>query len=182
MPSADARFSSLRSLRLAELLSHHSRLSESIILEPRPVPHYFLVSYFGPFPLAVRNRQFVYRGADWEKLTGFLDRLQNKHPSARLIKADFVPDDVRSGQDLCIQVLPVVAEPDRSKSVLRPDVPREVRSYYEAKCALALHPAPALPPTDRLPLDSPALQQHQALLALTAVQQERRDRRRRERR
>jgi dedicator of cytokinesis protein 3 len=104
------------------------------MLEPRPVTQYFLVVYFGPFPLAVRNRRFVYRGADWEKLPGFVDRLQSTHPAARLLTTDSVSEDLRSGSELCIQVLPVVPEPDRSKPVFQAEVPREIRSYYETRC------------------------------------------------
>lgn len=144
----------LLSLRLAELLSHHSRLSESIVLEQRPTPHYFLVSYFGPFPSAVRNRQFIYRGADWEKYGGFTDRLQSRHPSARLLKSIVVPDVVRDGQDLVIQVVAVVPEPDRSKSVLRPEVPKEIRAFHETKCVpstTAPLPVPCADGPSRLP-------------------------------
>ena len=108
------------------------------MLEPRPVTHYFLIAYFGPFPLAVRNRCFVYRGADWEKLRGFVDRLQTTHPTARLLTTDSVPEDLRSGSELCIQVLPVVPEPDRSKPVFRADVPHEIRFHHETRCAREL--------------------------------------------
>lgn len=154
------------SLRLAELLSHHSRLSESIMLEPRSITHYFLVAYFGGFPLVIRNRRFVYRGADGEKLGGFVDRLQAAHPAARLLMTNDVPEDVRCGSELCIQVLPVMPEPDRSKPVFRPEVPREIRSYYETRCAhgpLAVIAPPVA--ADSLCPD----QQRQSFLVLAAL-------------
>ncbi|KAL7415449.1 hypothetical protein BDY24DRAFT_382988 [Mrakia frigida] len=117
--------------RLAELLSHHSRLLESIVSEPRPYPHYFMVNYFGPFPLAVRGQRFVYRGSEWQKFGGFCDQLQNKHPQAKLIKSIILPDHVENGEDLYIQVLAVQPEPDKSLPVFNPAVAKGIRTYYE---------------------------------------------------
>ncbi|CDZ98211.1 Signaling protein DOCK180 [Phaffia rhodozyma] len=115
--------------RLAELLSHRAQLVESIVTKQRPSPQYFLVSYFGPFPIAVRDRQFIFRGGAWEKYGAFCDRLQNNHPSATLIKS--IVRSTESSEQLRIQIVAVTPEPDRSLAVFNQNVPREIRSYHE---------------------------------------------------
>jgi hypothetical protein len=70
------------SLRLSELLAHRLRLVASIMTEPRSAPQYFYVAYYGKsFPTALLSHRFVYRGSDWEKVSGFSDRLLSKRTS-----------------------------------------------------------------------------------------------------
>jgi dedicator of cytokinesis protein 3 len=54
----------------------------------RVVPKYFKVTFKGlGFPVSLRGREFVYEGAKGgeEKLTGFVDRLQEMWPSATIV-------------------------------------------------------------------------------------------------
>lgn len=54
--------------RLSELLVHQADLYGSIMSQTRYFPPVFRVAFFGlAFPLSVQNKQFVYRGFEWEK-------------------------------------------------------------------------------------------------------------------
>lgn len=114
---------------------------------------YFRVAFYGNFPAAMRNKQFVvrveispyswfvvisdlscqYRGFEWEKLAAFCERMLNKHPGAQLLRTQGeAPVDIRFGNDQYIQCTSVVPEPDRSLPIFSNlDVPLAVRSYYE---------------------------------------------------
>jgi hypothetical protein len=79
----------------------------------------------------LRNKQFIYRGYEWEKFGTFCERLLNKHPGAQLLKTDPTADQ-RFGNDQYIQCTAVTPEPDRSLSIFTsPDVPLAIRNYYE---------------------------------------------------
>ncbi|KAG9316449.1 putative cytoplasmic protein [Chiua virens] len=119
--------------RLAEILRHQATLLEHIITDQRYYPDYFRVAFFGEFPDAIRSKQFIYRGFEWEKYGAFCERMLNKHPGAQLLKTPGDPPvDVRFGTDQYIQVISVSPEPNRTLAIFTcPDVPPTIRSYYE---------------------------------------------------
>lgn len=45
--------------RLAEIMRHQASLLELIVTEQRYYPDYFRVAFFGNFPTAIRNKQFI---------------------------------------------------------------------------------------------------------------------------
>ena len=47
------------STRLAEILRHQAALLEHIISDQRYYSDYFRVSFYGNFPTAIRNKQFI---------------------------------------------------------------------------------------------------------------------------
>ncbi|KAK9242324.1 hypothetical protein V1506DRAFT_90492 [Lipomyces tetrasporus] len=52
----------------------------------RPQPQFFRVAYQGlGFHRALRGKQFVVQGSQWEKLSEFTDRLQNLYPHATVV-------------------------------------------------------------------------------------------------
>lgn len=51
----------LRSTRLAEILRHRAALLEHIITDQRYYSDYFRVAFYGTFPDAIRNKQFIVR-------------------------------------------------------------------------------------------------------------------------
>jgi hypothetical protein len=51
----------LHSARLAELLRHQAALFEHIITDQRYYSDYFRVVFYGDFPDALRNKQFIVR-------------------------------------------------------------------------------------------------------------------------
>jgi hypothetical protein len=51
----------LHSARLAEILRHQAALYEHIITDQRYYSDYFRVVFYGDFPDALRNKQFIVR-------------------------------------------------------------------------------------------------------------------------
>ena len=49
----------LNSGRLAEIMRHQAALLEHIISTQRYYPDYFRVAFYGNFPAAIRNKQFI---------------------------------------------------------------------------------------------------------------------------
>ncbi|KAH7923945.1 hypothetical protein BV22DRAFT_1035772 [Leucogyrophana mollusca] len=119
--------------RLAEILRHQAALLEHIITDQRYYSDYFRVVFYGDFPEALRNKQFIYRGYEWEKYGAFCERMLNKHPGTQLLKTYGEPPiDIRFGHDQYIHCTAVSPEPDRSLPIFTsPDVPLAIRNYYE---------------------------------------------------
>jgi dedicator of cytokinesis protein 3 len=141
----------LVSHRLAEVLKHQAMLFERIVSEQRFYPDYFRVAFYGDFPAALRNKEFIvrplifnskfvlslciqqYRGFEWEKYDVFCTRMLQKHAGARLLHpTDEINDTIKFGSGQYIHCTPVVPEPDRTSPIFtNPDVPPSVRTYYE---------------------------------------------------
>lgn len=119
--------------RLSEILLHQATLLEHIVTDQRYYPEYFRVSFYGSFPVALRNKQFIYRGDVWEKYPAFCERMISKHAGAQLLTSTTEPsDEIRFGTALYIQCTQVTPEPDRTLPIFtNPDVPAPVRTYYE---------------------------------------------------
>ncbi|THV06807.1 cytoplasmic protein [Dendrothele bispora CBS 962.96] len=119
--------------RLSEILRHQAILLEHIVTEQRYYSDYYLVTFYGNFPVAIRDKRFIYRGYEWEKYGAFCERMLNKHPGARLLKmVGDPPVDIRFGSDQYIQCTAVTPEPNRESPVFtNADVPISVRTYYE---------------------------------------------------
>ena len=144
------------SSRLAEILRLKASLLEHIVTEQRYYPDYFRVAFYGTFPDAIRNKQFIvssflnspllcyltfelqYRGYKWEKFGAFCERMLNKHPGAQLLRTMGEPSvDIQFGTDQYIQCTAVTPEPDKTLPVFNnPDVPTAVRMYYEHRYEL----------------------------------------------
>ncbi|KAF9264233.1 cytoplasmic protein [Marasmius fiardii PR-910] len=119
--------------RLSEILRHQATLLEHIVTDQRYYADYYLVSFYGNFPAALRDKRFVYRGYEWEKFGAFCERMLNKHSGAQLLKSiGDPPVDIRFGGDQYIQCTALTPEPNRELPVfVNPDVPQAVRAYYE---------------------------------------------------
>ncbi|KAF8586680.1 hypothetical protein K439DRAFT_1340268 [Ramaria rubella] len=119
--------------RLSEILMHQATLLEHIVTDQRHYPDYFMVAFCGGFPVALRNKQYIYRGYEWEKYAAFCERMLNKHPEAQLLRSMTEPmDDTRLSNSQYIVITPVTPEPDRESPIFtNPDVPSAVRRYHE---------------------------------------------------
>jgi dedicator of cytokinesis protein 3 len=134
---------------LSEILRHQATLLEHIVTEQRYYSDYYLVTFYGNFPGAIRDKRFVvsysipgprhiftsmqYRGYEWEKFGAFCERMLNKHTGAQLLRiVGDPPVDIRFGSDQFIQCAAIAPEPNRQLAIFtNPDVPLPVRTYYE---------------------------------------------------
>ncbi|CAG8435565.1 3695_t:CDS:2 [Ambispora gerdemannii] len=119
--------------RLSDILKQQAVLFENIIKKERYFSEYFRVGFYGRgFPASLQNRQFIYRGYEWEKIGAFCERMQNKHPQAQLLKFNTPPpDDILYDDGQFLQVTAVTPEPDRDNPVFKGDISSSVRGYYE---------------------------------------------------
>ncbi|CAG8553818.1 6358_t:CDS:2 [Funneliformis caledonium] len=119
--------------RLSNILKQQAVLHENVIKKERYFSEYFRVGFYGRgFPASLQNRQFIYRGYEWEKIGAFCERMLNKHSQAALLKSNCTPSDeilYEDGQFL--QVTAVVPEPDSKHPVFKSGVPSSIKAYYE---------------------------------------------------
>lgn len=123
----------------------------------RPEPEYFRVGFFGKgFPLFVRvsififvvvveitsiavlyelfqNKQFVYRGLEYERIGAFTQRLQTEFASAQLYSKNSPPDDsvINSNEQYCqISTVRPISDINHLKNATNV-VPDKIAKFYE---------------------------------------------------
>ncbi|XP_074603894.1 dedicator of cytokinesis spg isoform X2 [Brevipalpus obovatus] len=118
--------------KLSELLKNEARFFDNILTKLRPEPEYFRVAFYGKgFPIFLRNKIFIYRGLEYEKIGAFTARLQTEFPQSQLLTKNSPPDGkILECTEQYIQICNVkpIAEPRdefEGKSV-----PEKVLSYY----------------------------------------------------
>lgn len=118
--------------KLAEIYNLQGRLCTSIIRQERYYSEYFRVGYYGMgFPPAIRNKQFIYRGQELEKIASFCEKIQCKHPDALLMKSNAMPDkQTLQSKQQWLQITAVQPEPDVLKRVLQSNVPESIQKFY----------------------------------------------------
>lgn len=90
--------------KLSNALITEANFFQNILTQIRPEPEYFRVGFFGKgFPLFVRNKQFIYRGLEYERIGAFTQRLQTEFASAQLYTKNSPPDAsiINSNEQYC---------------------------------------------------------------------------------
>lgn len=78
---------------LSDILIMEAKFFQNILTQLRPEPEYFRVGFFGMgFPLFVRNKQFIYRGMEYERIGAFTQRLQTEFPQAQILSKNSPPE------------------------------------------------------------------------------------------
>ncbi|KAF2141280.1 uncharacterized protein K452DRAFT_298672 [Aplosporella prunicola CBS 121167] len=114
--------------KLARTQHAMATVYESISKGDRQNPRFFRVVYKGlGFPVALRDKQFIFEGSSTDSRATFMDRMQQQHPSAQ-ISSGAGGDDVE-GQYL--QIYPVSVQKDLLHPIYqRPKVSQSIRDYY----------------------------------------------------
>jgi len=114
------------------LLKKQAQFLDNILTQHRPEPEYFRVGFFGlGFPCFLRNKLFIYRGLEYEKIGAFTARLQVEFPAAQVLTRSSPPDaSILNSDDQYIQIFSVkpVAEP--KKEFEEREVPEKILAYY----------------------------------------------------
>ncbi|XP_043244747.1 dedicator of cytokinesis protein 3-like [Amphibalanus amphitrite] len=118
--------------KLSEVLRTMARFYDQIMTQLRPEPEYFRVGFYGQgFPLFVRNKVFVYRGLEYERIAAFTQRLQTEFPAGRVMTSLAPPEPNllnADGQWLQIcNVRPVSRDVAGLQGI---EVPEKIRAYY----------------------------------------------------
>jgi hypothetical protein len=89
--------------KLSDIHKTIARFYHSIIHELRAEPEYFRVGFFGGFPQFLKNKVFIFRGQEFEKLAEFNGRLITTFPNARFMKTLETPGlDILESREQCI--------------------------------------------------------------------------------
>ncbi|XP_026740010.1 dedicator of cytokinesis protein 3 isoform X2 [Trichoplusia ni] len=116
--------------RLAHCLRTHATFLDSVMEQLRLEPEYFRVGFYGKgCPLFVRNKQFVYRGQDYERIGAFTQRLQAEYVAAHILMRNTPPDDsIIANDGQYIQICNV--KPVASRRAWPAGTPEQVKRYY----------------------------------------------------
>ncbi|XP_061582993.1 dedicator of cytokinesis protein 3-like isoform X6 [Cololabis saira] len=105
---------------------------DNIMEQQRLEPEFFRVGFYGrKFPFFLRNKEFVCRGHDYERLEAFQQRMLGEFPQAIAMQHPNQPDEAILQCDAqYLQIYAVTAVPD-SVTVLQMDrVPDRIKSFY----------------------------------------------------
>lgn len=74
-------------IKLSKIHDNMSKFYVKILKEMRHESEYFRVGFYGlRFPEFLRNKIFIYRGKEYERLSEFCTRILNQHPTADLMQ------------------------------------------------------------------------------------------------
>jgi hypothetical protein len=129
--------------KLSDILQRQAALAENIVKKERCFTEYFRVGFYGRgFPASNRNRQYIYRGLEWEKMPSFVERMQNRHPNAQLLPSKISNsisiseeqlkelDKTLDGQYLQITSVTPVPDLEANACLSNPIVPDSIKKYY----------------------------------------------------
>ncbi|XP_066601007.1 dedicator of cytokinesis protein 3 isoform X2 [Prorops nasuta] len=119
--------------KLSHVLKLQAKFLDNILTQLRPEPEYFRVGFYGlSFPLFVRNKLFIYRGLEYERIGAFTQRLQTEFPSAKILMKNSPPDEsILSSESQYIQICNVKPIPEEgSLASSGVDVPERVLAFY----------------------------------------------------
>lgn len=120
--------------KLSHILRMQAGFYDHILTQLRPEPEYFRVGFYGQgFPLFLRNRLFVYRGLEYERIGAFTQRLQTEFPTAHILTKNTPPGDAiltSEGQHIQICNVKPVAEDHPVFDAGLVGFHEKIRSYY----------------------------------------------------
>ena len=124
--------------KLSHVLRMQAAFYDHILTQLRPEPEYFRVGFYGQgFPLFLRNRLFIYRGLEYERVGAFTQRLQTEFPAANILTKNTPPGDViltSEGQYIQICNVKPVAEDHPLRRWLR-----STRNPCQRRAPFAVH-------------------------------------------
>ncbi|KAL7418467.1 Deoxycytidine kinase 1 [Cryptotrichosporon argae] len=119
--------------RISELLAHQARLWERMGTSSRTKPDYFRVAYYGPFTTLNKGKEFVVRGAPWQRYADFCETIQAKYPNATIHRSKIPPpESVRTGSEECIWITSVSPVPDLTAPMFRELVNPAIQAYWKS--------------------------------------------------
>ncbi|XP_012575758.1 PREDICTED: dedicator of cytokinesis protein 3 isoform X4 [Condylura cristata] len=105
---------------------------DSIMEQQRLEPEFFRVGFYGrKFPFFLRNKEYVCRGHDYERLEAFQQRMLSEFPQAVAMQHPNHPDDAILQCDAqYLQIYAVTPIPDYVDVLQMDRVPDRVKSFY----------------------------------------------------
>ncbi|XP_012533282.2 dedicator of cytokinesis protein 3 isoform X1 [Monomorium pharaonis] len=119
--------------KLSHVLKLQAKFLDNILTQLRPEPEYFRVGFYGlSFPLFVRNKLFIYRGLEYERIGAFTQRLQTEFPCAQILMKNSPPDEsILTSEGQYIQICNVKPIPEESSLACNGvEVPERIVAFY----------------------------------------------------
>eukprot|EP00092_Neocalanus_flemingeri_P009289 GFUD01009995.1.p1 GENE.GFUD01009995.1~~GFUD01009995.1.p1 ORF type:complete len:1824 (+),score=321.37 GFUD01009995.1:199-5472(+) len=118
--------------KLSDVLRKQAAFYQKILSEFRPEPEYFRVGFFGSsYPLFVRNKEFIYRGLDYEKISDFTQRLSTEFPEATLCSQNTPSEEeLIQQEEQFLQICSVKPLKEETAVYLGPTVPDRIKAFY----------------------------------------------------
>lgn len=119
--------------KLRSILEVQASYFGNIVDELRPAREYFRVGFFGQgFPKYLRNKAFVFRGQEYEKLSSFQDRVLLDHNNVELMKTNQLPgEEVTGSKKRYLQICTVRPCPVVMEKLESGDVHEHIREHYQ---------------------------------------------------
>ncbi|XP_064422203.1 dedicator of cytokinesis protein 3 isoform X2 [Latimeria chalumnae] len=105
---------------------------DNIMEQQRLEPEFFRVGFYGKkFPFFLRNKEFVCRGHDYERLEAFQQRMLSEFPQAIAMQHLNQPDEAILQCDAqYLQIYAVAPIPDNVEVLQMDRVPDRIKSFY----------------------------------------------------
>ncbi|XP_030633164.1 dedicator of cytokinesis protein 4b [Chanos chanos] len=118
---------------LSKMRMMEASLYDKIMDQQRLEPEFFRVGFYGKkFPFFLRNKEFVCRGHDYERLEAFQQRMLNEFPHAIAMQHVNQPDQTIYQADAqYLQIYAVSPIPDSQDVLQRDGVPDNIKSFYK---------------------------------------------------
>ncbi|CAB1459473.1 unnamed protein product [Pleuronectes platessa] len=114
---------------------------DNIIEQQRIEPEFFRMGFYGrKFPFFLRNKEFVCRGYDYERLEDFQQRMLGEFPQAIAMQHPNQPDDTILQSDAqYLQIYAVTPVSDISDVPQLERVPERIKSFYRINNVCRFH-------------------------------------------
>ncbi|KAM9328557.1 dedicator of cytokinesis protein 4b isoform 4-T4 [Pholidichthys leucotaenia] len=118
---------------LSKMRMMEASLYDKIMDQQRLEPEFFRVGFYGKkFPFFLRNKEFVCRGHDYERLEAFQQRMLNEFPHAIAMQHVNQPDQtIYQAEAQYLQIYAVTPIPDSQDVLQRDGVPDNIKSFYK---------------------------------------------------
>nr|XP_057934038.1 dedicator of cytokinesis protein 4b isoform X4 [Doryrhamphus excisus] len=118
---------------LSKMRMMEASLYDKIMDQQRLEPEFFRVGFYGKkFPFFLRNKEFVCRGHDYERLEAFQQRMLTEFPHAIAMQHVNQPDQTIYQADAqYLQIYAVTPIPESQDVLQRDGVPDNIKSFYK---------------------------------------------------
>ncbi|XP_048841108.1 dedicator of cytokinesis protein 4-like isoform X1 [Brienomyrus brachyistius] len=118
---------------LSKMRMMEASLYDKIMGQQRLEPEFFRVGFYGKkFPFFLRNKEFVCRGHDYERLEAFQQRMLNEFPQAITMQHVNQPDDtISQAEAQYLQIYAVSPIAETQDVLARDNVSDNIKSFYK---------------------------------------------------
>uniref|UniRef100_A0A4W3IWG5 Dedicator of cytokinesis 4 n=1 Tax=Callorhinchus milii TaxID=7868 RepID=A0A4W3IWG5_CALMI len=117
---------------LSKMRMMEASFYDKIMDQQRLEPEFFRVGFYGKkFPFFLRNKEFVCRGHDYERLEAFQQRMLNEFPHAIAMQHANQPEETIFQADAqYLQIYAVIPIPEAQEILQKEGIPDHIKSFY----------------------------------------------------